>query len=135
MTAARRRRSPPPSDTRGAAAVEFAMVLVPFLVIVLGLLQVGLTFGTMAALNEAATETARALPLAFPDARPTPEDVLAEARARFKGPDPSRVTAVLEDFDDGTAGQILRLGYDMPLVLPLIDWDVSRLRAAALVAP
>lgn len=134
MSGAQRRRSRSLREDRGAAAVEFALVLVPFLVILLGLLQIGLTFGAMAALNEAATETARALPLAFPDASYTPEDVLAEARARFKGPDPSRVTAVLEADETGSE-QILRLGYDMPLVLPLIDWNVSRLQAAAQVRP
>jgi hypothetical protein len=116
--------------TRGAMAVEFALVVVPFLLIVFGLLQVGVTFGAMAALNEAATETARALELSYTDAPPTEDEVLAEARARFKGPDPDRVAAVLES---GSGGRILRLTYDMPLLVPLIDWDVSRLRAAALV--
>jgi len=116
--------------TRGGVAIEFAFVVVPFLLIVFGLLQVGLTFGAMAALNEAATETARALQLDYADTPPTEDDVLAEARARFKGPDPARVVAVLED---SASGRILRLSYDMPLLVPLIDWDVSRLRAAAQV--
>lgn len=117
---------------RGAAAVEFAMVVVPFLLIVFALVQVGLTFGAMAALNEAATETARAIELSDAEQPPSPEDLLIAARARFKGPDPGRVTAVLED--TGT-GRILRLEYDMPLLVPLRDWTVSRLRAAALVDP
>lgn len=115
---------------RGAIAVEFALVVVPFLVIVLGLLQVGLTFGTAAALNEAATETARAIELSDPEDPLSADDVLNAAQARFKGPDPGRVTAILEDSD---GGRILRLEYDMPLLVPIIDWNVSRLRAAALV--
>ncbi len=122
-----------PSDTtgrRGAMAVEFALVVVPFLLIVLGLLQVGLTFGAAAALNEAATETARAIELSDPDDPPSADDVLNAAQARFKGPDPGRVSAVLED---GDTGRILRLEYDMPLLVPILDWNVSRLRAAALV--
>ncbi|MGS4946037.1 TadE family protein [Meridianimarinicoccus sp. RP-17] len=118
------------ASTRGSMAVEFAFVLVPFLLIVFGLLQVGVTFGAMAALNEAATETARALELEYPDDPPTAEDVLLEARTRFKGPDPNRVAAEL---DNGSAGQILRLTYDVPLLIPILDWNVSRLRAAALV--
>ncbi len=116
----------------GAAAVEFALVVVPFLIIVFGLLQVGFTYAVMATLNEAATETARALQLSFPDSTPTPADALREARARFKGPNPARLTVELEPSD---AGQILRLGYDVPLLLPILDWDVSHLQAEALVDP
>lgn len=117
---------------RGAVAVEFAMVVVPFLLIVLGLVQVGLTFGAMAALNEAATETARALELTYVDDPPTADDVLLAAQMRFKGPDPGRVTAVL---DPSGSVQILRLEYDMPLLVPILDWNVTTLRAAALVNP
>lgn len=113
----------------GAAAVEFALVVLPFLLIVFGLLQVGLTYGVMASLNEAATETARALERWD---EPDPPDVVVEAQARFKGPDPSRLIAVL---DDSGSGQILRLEYDMPLLVPILDWNVSTLRAAALVDP
>lgn len=120
-----------PAGQRGAMAVEFALVVLPFLIIVLGLVQVGLTFGVAAALNEAATETARAIAVAeVPDS--PPEDLLSAARARFKGPDPGRVTALLED---GASGRILRLEYDMPLLVPIPGWDVSRLRAAAQVDP
>jgi len=117
---------------RGAVAVEFSMVVLPFLLIVLGLVQVGLTFGVMAALNEAATETARALELSDTVDPPTAEDVLLAVQTRFKGPDPGRVTAVLEP--SGSV-QILRLEYDMPLLVPIIDWNVTTLRAAALVNP
>ena len=106
----------------GAAAVEFALVVVPFLVIVFGLLQVGFTYGVMATLNEAATETARALHLSFPDSTPTPEDALREARARFKGPNPERLTVELEPAE---AGQILRLGYDVPLLLPILKRKID----------
>jgi hypothetical protein len=118
------------TSSRGSAAIEFALVVLPFLLIVFGLLQVGLTFGTMAALNEAAAETARALRLDYPETPPTQEEVLMEARARFKGPNPDRVVAVLED---SGSGPILRLSYDVPLLVPILDWDVSNLRAAALV--
>lgn len=120
------------SAQRGAVAVEFALVVLPFLLVVLGLLQVGLTLGVMAALNEAATETARALELSDSDVPPTPNEVLIAARTRFKGPDPGRVLAVLEN--NGSV-QILRLEYNMPLLVPIIDWEVTRLRAAALVEP
>lgn len=120
------------SGRRGAVAVEFAMVVVPFLLIVLGLVQVGLTFGVLAALNEAATETARAIELSVSDQPLTPDDVLLAVQARFKGPDPGRVTAVLEPSE---SGQILQLEYDMPLLIPILDWNVTTLRAAALVGP
>lgn len=122
------------SGQRGAMAVEFALVVVPFLLIVLGLVQVGLTFGVMAALNEAATETARALELSDADDALTDEYAQIEARARFKGLDPGRVVAFLYDNESGQSLR-LELEYDMPLLVPIRDWNVSTLRAAALVDP
>ena len=120
------------ADRTGAAAVEFAMVLVPFLLILFGLLQVGFTYGVMATLNEAATETARALTLsASEDGPATLEAAMIEARARFKGPDPGRLQVAL--LEATGAGQILRLRYEVPLLLPILDWDVTRLQAEALV--
>lgn len=121
------------ADRAGAAAVEFALVLVPFLLILFGLLQVGFTYGVMATLNEAATETARALTLSASETDPpTPEAALIEARARFKGPNAERLQVALIATE---AGQILRLGYEVPLLLPILDWDVTRLQAEALVGP
>lgn len=120
------------SDRSGAVAVEFALVVVPFLIIVFGIMQVAFTFGLMATLNEAATETARALQLEFSQSTPALADADREARARFKGPNPSRLIVLLEPT---SGGQILRLAYDVPLFLPILDWNVTRVQADALVSP
>lgn len=120
------------SNRSGAVAVEFALVIVPFLIIVFGIMQVAFTFGLMATLNEAATETARTLQLEFPLNTPALSDADREARARFKGPDPSRLIVLLEPT---AGGQILRLAYDVPLFLPIFDWSVARVHADALVLP
>lgn len=120
------------SDRSGAVAVEFALVVVPFLIIVFGIIQVAFTFGLMATLNEAATETARTLQLEFSETTPALADAEREARARFKGPDPARLIISLEPT---TGGQILRLAYDVPLFLPILDWNVTRVQADAMVSP
>lgn len=120
------------SDRSGAVAVEFALVVVPFLVIVFGIMQVAFTFGLMATLNEAATETARTLQLEFVETSPTLADAVREARARFKGPDPARLIISLEPTQ---GGQILRLAYDVPLFLPILEWNVTQVEANAMVMP
>ena len=47
------------SEDRGAAAVEFALVLIPLLMIVFGIISFGITFSDSLALENAAREAAR----------------------------------------------------------------------------
>lgn len=46
-------------DERGAAAVEFALVLIPFTVLMFGIIQYGFYFWTAESVNTAARESAR----------------------------------------------------------------------------
>ena len=46
-------------DEHGAEAVEFALIAVPFLILVLGIIQYGFYFWTAETTNSAARETAR----------------------------------------------------------------------------
>src|SRR5690242_4101343 len=49
----------PRRDDQGAAAVEFALVLPVFVLLVLGIINLAITFGQSLALNNAAREAAR----------------------------------------------------------------------------
>jgi len=46
-------------DERGAEAVEFALIAIPFLLLILGIIQYGFYFWTAETTNSAARETAR----------------------------------------------------------------------------
>ncbi|WP_164730643.1 TadE/TadG family type IV pilus assembly protein [Pelagibacterium montanilacus] len=48
-------------DTRGAAAVEFALLIAPFLLIVFGTIEVARAYWTREALHDVATATARCI--------------------------------------------------------------------------
>jgi Flp pilus assembly protein TadG len=50
---------PMPQRRRGQALVEFSLILVPFLLIIFGIIQMGLLFSTQLGLSTAARETAR----------------------------------------------------------------------------
>lgn len=77
-TFVRRRRG---REERGAAALEFALVLVPLLMIVGGILNFGLAFSQKLALDNAVRQAARA---AVVDNDPTvATDVIDEAEASF----------------------------------------------------
>lgn len=52
--------APPRSRDRGQAMVEFAAVLLPLLVVIVGIIQFGLLFGANVSLTNAAREAARA---------------------------------------------------------------------------
>jgi len=57
--ARQRTRSTGSRDERGAAAVEFALLTIPFVVLVLGIIQYGFYFYTAETTNSAAREGAR----------------------------------------------------------------------------
>lgn len=54
-----RRTSSPFSDRRGATAVEFALILPPFLLLLLGVVEFGRALWTQSALHFAVEESAR----------------------------------------------------------------------------
>jgi Flp pilus assembly protein TadG len=59
MATALRRRPAAPAPARGQSLVEFALVLVPLLVLVLGIIQFGLIFNSYVTMTNAAREGAR----------------------------------------------------------------------------
>jgi Flp pilus assembly protein TadG len=59
MAIALRRRRPAAARARGQSLVEFALVLVPLLVLVLGIIQFGLIFNSYVTVTNAAREGAR----------------------------------------------------------------------------
>ena len=72
-------------DRSGATAIEFAMVAPIFFLIMLGLLEIGITYGAQAQLQYAANEAARQVRTGQVHAKVMPqiaEDIANEARRR-----------------------------------------------------
>ena len=106
-------------DDRGAVAVEFAIVLIPLLVLVLGTIQYGYYFFTAQSASSAARETARRLSVG--DCQ-DPADALAYARRQannktltlaFGTADPSSDSGIAS----GTAGTLPDPGDQLRVVV------------------
>lgn len=120
------------SGSSGAAAVEFGLILVPFLIIIFGIIQVAYTFFLLSNLNEVATVTARTIQLTITESAPTVTVVQKEALSNIKGLDPNRLTIGLEPMPKG---YLLMLTYNVPVFLPIFDWSVTEVRSNAIILP
>lgn len=107
-------------DTRGASAVEFAIVAPVLIAFLFGVAQLGILFFANAGLQNALAEGAR-LATIFP--RPTEADVTARITEKRFGLDPARLTD--PSFAYGTTNGMtyadISLSYSMPLNLWLVE--------------
>lgn len=101
-------------QTRGASAVEFALVAPAFILILVGLAQLGIVFFANAGLNNALAEGARSATI-YP--RPTPEEVEANINAARFGLEPANLT--INDFvyvdNGGTTHTDIQMTYTLSL--------------------
>lgn len=81
-------------NARGASAVEFALVAPAFILIIVGLAQVGIVFFANAGLHNALAEGARSATV-YP--RPTPAEVEEKINANRFGLNPDNLT--INDFE------------------------------------
>lgn len=86
---------------RGAAAVEFALVLIPLLIVVGGIINFGVAFANQISLDNAVRQAARAA-VVDSNRGVTPSDIVAdEYHPMTSDPDPT-VTLPLRTTCDGT---------------------------------
>jgi Flp pilus assembly protein TadG len=105
------------SDTRGSAAVEFALVLPILFVVLLGLVQVGVLAKDELLVQQAARIGARQAAIS-----PDGNTVRAAAVAASGGLDESRLTV---DVSGGSAqGEPVSVAvtYDAPIAVPFLEW-------------
>ena len=111
---------------RGAAAVEFALITPPLVLMLIGILQLGILYGANAGLEHAVAEGAR-----FATISPSPSNDAIEERVtdkefalrsdRLIGPTVSRGVA------DGTNYVDVSMSYDVPLDFVLFEGPTIRL--------
>jgi len=111
-------------DRRGATTVEFGLVTVPFLVLVLGILELGLVFFASGSLDTATAEAARTTSMT--GSAPTEVGMaerICSAMPAF-GRDCGTALQVRLDQLDGGSGEprivVVRAVYRWPLISPLI---------------
>jgi Flp pilus assembly protein TadG len=118
-----------PSNARGSAAVEFALVLPRLLVVGLALLQVGLLTKDQLIVQEAARAGARQAAVSSDDG--SVREAVSEAAA---GLDPSLLTTVVARDDSPAGPATVTVTYDAPIAVPMVRWlfpSVVRLSARA----
>lgn len=113
------------SDQRGATAVEFALVLVPFFMILFFIVHMGFGLYIKGMLNDAVADVSREITLSQQPGTETAIPDLAQlqdlARAVFKGPNPGALSATAESQSVGT---VFTLHYAVDLTFPFLDFQV-----------
>ena len=106
-------------DTSGAAAVEFALVALPFVVMVIGMIEFGRALYIKNSLSNAADWAQRAVII---DQNATSSTLTSVAQAAFKGGDASELAVeVASVSSDGDTYRSITLSYTMTLVIPLVS--------------
>lgn len=112
-------------DQSGAAAVEFALVLVPLMLILLGIGHFGVAFYQQLHVTEAAREGARTMALTDNEAAATEDATLALPESMRSG---ARIL-LPECVDDGQGGRrvVVTVEYDhtFPLIFELVDREIT----------
>lgn len=111
-------------DRRGATTVEFGLVAVPFLVLVLGILELGLVFVASGSLDTATAEAARATSLSgnAPTEAAMAERICSTMPAFGRDCD-GALQVRLQQLDGGSGAPgivVVRAVYRWPLISPLI---------------
>ncbi len=105
------------SGSRGATAVEFALVALPFVVLMLGLIEFGRALHIRNGLDNAADRAQRQIII---DAAATSTSLTASARATFLAGDANKLLVVLSEGTSGsTTYRTVDLSYTMTLLVPI----------------
>jgi Flp pilus assembly protein TadG len=105
------------SGSRGATAVEFALVALPFVILMLGLIEFGRALHIRNGMDNAADRAQRQIIL---DAAATSSSLTTSARATFLAGDPGKLLVVLSEGTSGsTTYRIVELSYTMTLLVPI----------------
>ena len=105
------------SGSRGATAVEFALVALPFVILMLGLIEFGRALHIRNGLDNAADRAQRQIII---DAAATSTSLTASARATFRAGDANKLLVVLSEGTSGsTSYRTVDLSYTMTLLVPI----------------
>ncbi|BAI95981.1 hypothetical protein Sj15T_03140 [Sphingobium sp. TA15] len=101
-------------DQRGAAAIEFVLAVPPFIMLLMGALQLGIIACARTGLQHAVDEGARYASI-FP--RPTDEEIIAKVRSREFGLDPAYTNdpTVVQGTQYGVSYREITMTYSRPL--------------------
>jgi Flp pilus assembly protein TadG len=106
------------AETRGATAIEFALLVLPFVILLIGLVEFGRALHIRNGLDSAADKVQRLI-IIDPEASIT--DATSTARAAFLAGDSSQLSV---DVQAGTSGSVdylsIDLSYTMTLLIPVI---------------
>lgn len=108
-------------DQRGAGAAEFAMVLPAFVVLLVGIAQIGVVFFANAGLHNALAEGARLATL-YP--RPTTQDITDKIAASRFGLDPEKLDAPAVIYGNTAGADFAEITMRYNVTLDFIFFDV-----------
>lgn len=102
---------------RGATAVEFALLALPFVILLLGLIEFGRALHIRNSLSNAADKAQRQIII---DAAVTSTALTDGARASFLAGNPNNLQVVITaGASGGTNYRIVQLSYTMTLLIPI----------------
>lgn len=102
---------------RGATAIEFAFLALPFVILLLGLIEFGRALHIRNGLDNAADRAQRQIII---DAAATSTSLTTSARDTFLAGDPAKLEVLLSEGASGdTAYRMLQLSYTMTLLIPI----------------
>ncbi len=105
------------ADRRGATAVEFALVALPFVMLLLGLIEFGRALHIKNGLDYAADRTQRQIII---DGTANSTELASGARKAFLAGDPNKLQVTLAaGSSGGTNFRTVRLSYAMTLLVPI----------------
>lgn len=111
-------------DERGAVAVEFALLLPIFIMLVMGVIEFGRGYNATIELTGAVREGARALALGN-----SPSDAETAIIAASPGLNPEPTVTVLADCSGGAERARITANYSLTYNIPFVTqgtWDISR---------
>lgn len=108
-------------DRRGAGAAEFAMVLPAFVVLLVGVAQLGVVFFANAGLHNALAEGAREATL-FP--RPTTQEITDKIAASRFGLDPAKLEAPVVVYGNTAGADFAEITMRYNVTLDFIFFDI-----------
>lgn len=105
------------SGSRGATAIEFALLALPFVILIIGLIEFGRALHIRNSLDNSADRAQRQIII---DAASTSTSLTATARDAFLAGDPTKLQVVLSDGTSGTTNyRTIQLSYTMNLLIPI----------------
>ena len=103
-------------DTRGATAVEFALILVPLILLIFGLIEFGRAIHVRNAMDNAIDHGQRMIII---DPSVSNPDLTTRIRQNFLAGDPQGLAvSVTDTTSSGTSYRLINLTYNIELLLP-----------------